>query len=197
MNRRPPSTGAPRSTGEAAHNATPPAIGLPIDQAATLLPPDLIQGDETVILLLKPSPLYIVLAPLGTLVGIAALAAVGVWLQHRFNLPYSPRDIIAIAGSLILLRLFWQTLQWISRTYVLTDRRVIRVKGFFRVMVFQTELRYLQHTGLIFSIRERIFGLGTISFSTAGTGVPEAFWVMIAQPLKAHRTIIQAINRYR
>jgi hypothetical protein len=84
-----------------------------------------------------------------------------------------------------------------SRTYVLTDRRIIRIKGVLRVEVFQTELKHLQHTEVLVSIRERLFALGTISFSTAGTGFPEAYWLMLRRPYAVHQRILQAINRYR
>ncbi len=179
--------------GRCAHaEGAEPVVGFPVDRAAAMLPADLLQGDETIILLLKPSPLYIVLAPLGQLAIIAGLS----WAVAYFNLLTDQRAFIVAAG-LIALRLTWQFLEWLSRVYVLTDRRVIRVMGVLRIMVFQTELKHIQHTDTLFSIRERVFRLGTLAFSTAGTGVPEAFWVMVARPLSVHHQIVQAINRYR
>jgi len=169
-----------------------PTLGLPANRAGALLPADLIQGDETIILLLKPHPLYIVLAPLGQLVIIAVLT----WATAYLNLLSNQRALL-VGSGLAALRLTWQFLEWLSRVYVLTDRRIIRVMGVLRVMVFEAPLRQVQHTDAIFSIRERIFRLGTIAFSTAGTGLPEAFWIMVAQPLSVHRRVVQAINRYR
>ena len=95
------------------------------------------------------------------------------------------------------VRLFWQFLEWLSRVYVLTDRRVIRVKGVLRISVFEAPLRQIQHTAAQYSIRERIFGLGTIGFATAGTGVIEAAWEMVARPMEVHGAVVQALNRYR
>jgi len=167
------------------------ALGLPLDRAEAIIPTNLLQGGEIVILLLKPSPLYILLACLGHLAVIAA----AVFGLHTFNL-LTDREAMILLIGLLSARLIWQFFEWLSRLYVLTDRRVIRIRGVLRVFVFEAQLKQLQHTESLFSIRERLFGLGTIGFSTAGTGLPEAYWVMLRQPLAVHRQVIQAINRY-
>lgn len=178
-------------------DAPDPVIGLP-DQAAAMLPADLLQGDEVIILLLKPSPLYVILSCLGTLAAITLVTMAVLWMHAKFALgDFESRNVIVLAMIAIALRVFWQFLEWMSRTYVLTDRRIIRIKGVFRVVTFQCELKRLQHTEVLVSIRERLFGLGTISFSTAGTGYPEAYWLMLRKPLAVHQRILQAINRYR
>ncbi len=174
-----------------------PALGLPADRATSLLPADLLQGDEIIILLLKPSPWYILLGSLESLGVLAAVVAAAVWLIGRFGDPGGTQGLLLLGMALGAIRIAWQALQWIAAVYVLTNRRVIRVRNFFRPEVFQTELRRLQHTDLVFSIRERLFSLGTIAFSTAGTGVPEAFWLMVRRPLAVHRKIVQAVNRDR
>ena len=172
-----------------------PAVGLPAEGVA--LPENLLRGDETIILLLKPHPLYVVLSCVGTLALLGAVAFVAIWLQRSLG-----REALheqAILGVCLLLgafRLSWQLLEWVGRTYVLTDRRVIRIMGVLRVRLFQAELRRLQHTQVLWSVRERLFGLGTISFSTAGPQVIEAQWVMIADPAAVHQQILQAIERY-
>ncbi|MBI1369988.1 MAG: PH domain-containing protein [Planctomycetes bacterium] len=179
-------------------NAPDPVLGLTGDRAAALLPADLLQGDETIILLLKPSPLYILLSCVGTLGVIIVLTMAALWVHRHLGLgEYDPSSLMTLAVGLMGLRLFWQFLEWMSRTYVLTDRRVIRIKGVLRVEVFQAELGRIQHTDVIMSVRERLFGLGTISFATAGTGFPEAYWLMLRRPYTVQKQILQAIHRYR
>lgn len=174
-----------------------PVADLPAGGAAAILPADLLQGGETIILLLKPHPLYIVLSCLGTLVLLAAIAAGSIWVQRAYATElFNERAMMGLCLLLAGLRLAWQLLEWMSRTYVLTDRRVIRIMGVVRVQMFHAELRRLQHVQILWSVRERLFGLGTISFSTAGKTIPEAYWVMIADPAGVHRTILQAIERY-
>ena len=191
-------THLPKIAGSLYSEPAEPLLGLPLGRAPSLLPANLIQGDETIILLLKPSPLYIVLSSLETLVAIGLVTAAMVWARHFFNIQaYKDDGMIALAMGLAAVRLAWQAMDWLCRTYVLTDRRIVGIEGILRVQLFQTELRNLQHTNVFFSVRERLFGLGTLSFSTSGTAWPEAYWLMVHRPLAVHRRVIQAMHRYR
>jgi len=189
-----PETAPPPSRAE---GVAPEADQAAAGRAAAMLPAELLQPHEIIVLLLKPSPLFIVLAPLRALATILVLALGALVLNAQFALGLHRRDIILVAVALIGLRLFWQFLEWLSRVYVLTDQRVIRVRGVLRVSVFETQLEEIQHTNTQFSIRERIFGLGTVTFATAGTGMVEAVWTMIARPLEVHQIVVRTIRRYR
>jgi len=174
-----------------------PVLGVSVDRAATMLPADLLHGDETIILLLKPSPWYILLSCLETVVIIALICVLALWTQSLSGVTwYEPRAMIGFCALLAAVRIGWQAMEWLSRLYVLTDRRVIRVMGVFRVLVYQAPLRQIQHTQAIFTIRERLFGLGTISFSTSGSAFVEAYWTMVRRPVAVHRRILQVISRY-
>src|SRR5690606_19050339 len=108
----------------------------------------------------KPSPWYILLSSLEALVVIGVVSAVMIWARHFFDLQaYRDDGMFALSMGLAGARIAWQTLDWLCRLYVLTDRRIVSVEGVLRVTVFQTELRKLQHTNVLFSIRERLFGL--------------------------------------
>ncbi len=72
------------------------------------------------------------------------------------------------------------------------DRRM----GVLRVSVFEAPLRNIQHTSVFRLLRERLFGLGSIGFATAGSDVFDAFWVTVRQPFGVHRTVVEAIRRY-
>jgi uncharacterized membrane protein YdbT with pleckstrin-like domain len=201
--------GHPTATSTPAQPSIPPVRadnrrlatdgGAVIDQsrAASFLPAELLQGGEIIILLLKPSPWYILLAALGSLASIIILILAALYLDAAFNLGASSRDLVLLGVGLVIVRLFWQFLEWMSRTYVLTDRRVIRIKGFLRVQVFEASLKQIQHTYAFYSLRERLFRLGTLGFATAGTDTIEALWEMIARPRHVHRAITDAIHRYR
>lgn len=169
--------------------------GIAVDRADALLPAELIHDDEVVILLLRPSLLYIPLASLGSLVFIAlvtlALAYAARWVG------WTDSQAFSLGATLAAVRLGWQTLEWWSRVYVLTDRRIIRRMGVVRVAIFETQLKQIQHTSIFVQLRERVFGLGSIGFATAGSDVFEAFWVMIRQPFAVHRVVVKAIERYR
>ena len=170
---------------------------LPTSDVATLLPEELLQPGELIILMLKPSGWYILLGSLRSLVIIAAVVLVITSLMEYGFLNVTRQDLTLVAAGLVVARLFWQFLDWLSRVYVLTDRRIIRVKGVVRVEVFEASLKQIQHTQCYFSLRERLFGLGTLGFATAGTATYEAYWTMVAQPVQVHRTVVQTLERYR
>lgn len=166
-------------------------------RAALLLPAQLLQPGEIIVLALKPSPLMVVLGPLKQLTVIVLVAALG-----ATGAAYLGHDDVAsrllLAGlALVTGRVFWECLEWLSRVYVLTDQRVIRVGGVLRVRVFEAGLGQIQHSEVSLSLRERLFNLGTIVFSTAGTATAEAFWHMVAKPLEVHRTVVNTLRKYR
>ncbi len=167
-----------------------------------MLSPDLLQPSEIIILLLKPSPWFIPLSCLRFLTGatlVLVLLTLGIrrgWVNLG-SLNMVPRDVMLAYLGVIGARLFWQFLEWSSRVYVLTDRRVIRLQGVIRVHLFEASLKQIQHTSVYFSLRERLLSLGTIHFATAGTGITEASWQMLARPLEVHRILRQTLERYR
>lgn len=165
--------------------------------AATLLPEKLLQPGEIIVLLKKPSPWYIVLGSLGSLATIGVVLLATSVLSSNLDLGLGRSDLTLAAVCLAGVRLFWQFLEWLSRIYVLTDRRVVGVFGVLRVHVFECQLKKIQHTTAYYSIRERLFGLGTIGFTTAGTAFTETYWQMVAKPMELHQQVIQAMNRYR
>ena len=165
-------------------------------RAAALLPAELLQPGETIVLLIKPSPLYVVLACLKSLTLLLLLTAAGVYVARETGNPDIARQIALAGVTGLLLRVGWQAFEWLSRVYVLTDRRVIAVSGVLRVRVFETPLRQVVQSELFFSLRERVFALGTVVFSTPGTGNRDALWEMIARPLDAHATVVRTLERY-
>ena len=178
------------SDGGADAEELPPA-------AAVMLPAELLQPGEIIILLLKPSPWFIVLGPLKTLAALALTTLGLVALQFYVPLGFTQRESVLLGMAVIGLRVFWQFLEWLSRVYVLTDQRVIRIMGVLRISIFESPLQQIQHTSLLFSIRERLIGLGTIAFATAGTGAYEAFWLMVDNPLEVHQKVVETLRRYR
>ncbi len=176
---------------------SPDATPLTQSRVMALLPAELLQGGEAIVLLLKPSPWYILLESLMSLSFMAVLLVGSLWAYNQgYNIGITRREMVLLVVGIGGVRVFWQFLEWLSRVYVLTDRRVIRVKGVIRVQVFQTQLKQIQHTHTTFMFRERLLGLGSIHFATAGTGGTEASWVMLANPMEVHRAVVQALSRY-
>lgn len=151
-------------------------------------------GERTLVSL-RPSVLSIVLrsvVPVGAL-GVLALALA--WPAARGGVP----GVAAAAGWTVLavgaLKLLWETAVWASRRYTLTDRRVVRVSGVLRRFTVEARLERVQHVVLYRSLGERLLGLGTIGFATAGTDAVEVAWVMIARPHEVWAQAKEAIDR--
>lgn len=186
----------PQRQDFAARAAFSDATALPAAQPITALPKELLDDGEIVILLLRPSPLYIVLSSLGGLVVIALVTFALAYLARLPWIGWSDRQAFMLGIGLASLRLGWQLLEWASRLYILTDRRIITRGGVFRLQVFETQLKHVQHTSVFASLRERLTSLGTIGFATAGSDTFESFWVMIRQPFAVHKMIVEAIRKY-
>lgn len=162
--------------------------------------PDALQAalgpDEVVILLLRPSLLYIPLSSLGTL---AAAAALGLVLAFLARLPWSgwtETHAAFVACLVAALRLGWAWIDWTFHLYALTDRRILARRGVLRTALYEAPLSRIQNTIVVQSLRERIFALGTIGFATAGRGTFDAFWLTLHAPYAVHRTVLDAIERY-
>lgn len=167
-------------------------------QASAMLPAELLQPGELIILLIKPSPWYILLVPARFIAVIMLTALLVVLMQDRgIDIGIGRHDLIIATLAAIGLRLFWQLLDWLSHVYVLTDQRVIRVMGVLNVQVFECPLAKVQQTDLILPLSQRLFWLGSIGFATAGTAGHEAFWLMIAKPLEVHQKVVETLRRYR
>ncbi|MFN3166945.1 MAG: PH domain-containing protein [Phycisphaeraceae bacterium] len=167
-------------------------------RATAMLPAQLLQPGEIIILLLKPSPWFILLVPLRFLTVVLLCATLAILLQRKgYDLGVGRHDVVIATLALVGARLFWQMLDWLSRVYVLTDQRIIRVKGVLNVQVFECPLQKIQQTDLILPLLQRLFWLGTIGFATAGTAAHEAFWFMVARPLDVHQKVIETLRRYR
>ncbi len=165
--------------------------GLP---AGVVVPAHLLQGGEEIVLALKPSPWFVLLVSLPSLLTFAALA-VAVHLLDEFFPALPERSVLALMAGAGVVRLVVACLQWVARLYVLTNLRVLRVQGVLNVEIFECPLTRVQNTFLSLPMPERLFGLGTILFATAGTGAVEAAWWMIARPKRVHRVVVEYLQR--
>ena len=178
-----------------ADGASPPVEkSAPI--APTCLSRTMLSDGEVVILSLKPSPWFVPLvsAPVAAMGVIIVLASNIEWLESHF--PTWQGAMRQTGIWIIVLRLLWAILQWACRYYVLTDRRVIRQRGVLNLQVFECRLDRLQNTFLQRTLVQRVLGIGTIFFATAGSGHVEAMWQHVRRPAEVHREIVEAASRY-
>jgi membrane protein YdbS with pleckstrin-like domain len=154
-------------------------------------------GDgEMVLGVFRPSLWFVLLWPLGSLLFIVGLVFALAWATRFSWANWSESQAFGLGLVFIGVRLGWQFLDWANRLYVLTDRRVIRRRGVFQVDIFEARLSRIQQTAVLQLVRERLFGLGSVAFATAGTATLDALWEAVRDPLGVQRTVTDAIERY-
>ena len=184
--------GQDRKFAAHAEGPTSGAVGLP---AQAIVPAHLLDGGEVVHFALRPSPWFVLIVSLRWL-AVAILLGI---LASRDLLPsgarwYLSQLAVAVAGA----RLAWAILEWVSRQYILTNHRVMRIRGVFYVELFECPLGRLQNTYATFSLPERLTRTGTITFQTAAAGGGPggtASWRIVSRPLEVHQKLREAIRR--
>ncbi len=166
--------------------ATPGAAVL---GAALALPETLLEGGETILRVLKPSPLSIPLSALPLLALIAGVLA----FSDRLLPTLAPGDRILGALGLSCVVLTWHLLGWLGKTFILTDRRVLRLHGVLRPgQIQQLRLKEIHEVAPHRHLLQQVSGLGSVRLS--GVGVLE--WEDVAKPLEVAREVTEAVRRY-
>ncbi|MBN2559805.1 MAG: PH domain-containing protein [Phycisphaerae bacterium] len=167
-------------------------VGLAVPE---VVPAHLLDGGEVVHFAIKPSPWFVLLVSLKWVaLGIALVLLAG----GEFVPPSSRWYVYQVAMWLTGARLAWATLEWVSRLYVLTNRRVIRIRGVFNVDLYECALDRIQSTSATLALPERCLRVGTITFQTAGGGgglAGAASWRIVSRPLEIHEQLREAIRR--
>lgn len=156
----------------------------------------MLDGGEIIELSLRPSLWYVGLVcgryvlACGLLAGAVAVAA------PPGQSAASAVLVIGCAATALTI-LTVAALQWASRLYVLTNRRVMRFKGVSSVELMQRPLTSLERVELHTSTQQRWLGLGTIRMigrDGQGAGLS---WEHLAKPDQVYATLSRAIQRAR
>jgi len=174
------------AAGEATEEVPSPAIQ------------QVLQDDETVLLVLRPSPWFVLLDGFSIYLFIALFALFLAWLGHQSWAPMvlPEQQVFPAFATVIAIRIIWKVLDWVNRIYVLTDKRILRRKGVIMLSLVEAPLRRVQNSAVFARVSERTLGLGTIGFATAGGDGFEVVWEMVNAPTQVHHTVLEAIERY-
>ncbi len=154
---------------------------------------DILDGGEIVLCAIKPSLWYLVLVSVRWLAGAAVIILVAPLL---FQAPSGTAKMLTQAALLVTaVRLILALLQWSSRLYVLTDRRVMCYSGVMHVSLFESPLIHIRNTYVNASPVERICKVGSIGFSLQGGKRIDAWWEQVSDPHAIHERIRRAIEK--
>lgn len=158
---------------------------------------DLLNGSEIIILAIKPSLWYVLLVS-ARLSAVLLAVCIAAWVSGQMGwLSGQAQVLMGIALAGISMRLAFGLLQWQSRAYILTNLRVLRIRGILRVEMFQCHLLRLKEVSLTSNPTERLLGLGSIDLindSLNQTGETAACWRNIRRPEQVRQQILQAIR---
>lgn len=155
----------------------------------------ILQGGEEIILAIKPSPWFVLLVSWPVLLAAGVVAGAtwgtGEWLDA--SLPRA--GIYLLCSAAATVRLIVASLQWMARLYMLTNLRVMRIRGVTQANIRVHLLHKIARTRCTAGAGEQILGVGTLSFEVPGEDTAETAWVHISRPDEVEQAVNQAIHK--
>ena len=104
---------------------------------------------------------------------------------------------VGIAVAIVALTLVIGFLRRVSTKYLITTQRLRISRGVFRRHVQETRLERVQNVNYQQSVLDRVLGVGTVDFDTAGTDDSEFRFDWVDGPEDVVRAVDQAIEEAR
>jgi len=186
-----------RATRFGAATASPRSRAMDLADQTASLPADLLDGGEIVLLTIKPSLWFVVLEPLKWIATIALVLACVPLLTLPASLGISQEVLVQLLLGVLAARMLVATMRWGSRFYVLTNRRVMNVRGMRKPRVWACPLTQVRDTRLVANVQERLTSIGTIEFFTDDPPTLDAHWRHIARPEDVHAEVQRALSKSR
>lgn len=182
-------TGAPTRMVAAAVDGSAPVqvAGLPIAE-------QYLDGGETVLLAVKPSLWFVLFdSARWILAALIILAVARLSSVHLAGL--ADTLVFQCAAAMVTARVGIAFLRWASRFYVLTNRRIMLLRGVLHADIVGSPLVRIRNTRVQRSLHERVCRLGTIQFFFEDAPPEDLSWREIARCEKVHETVRRAIER--
>lgn len=154
----------------------------------------LLAENEIIELSCRPSLWFVPITSARFVLSMSALCAASVWLQ--WNGVSGPlATAVTLFSAAALARIGLATLQWASRLYILTNRRVFAYKGVLSVQVSQCPLVRIERADLLVTTVQKALGLGTVRITPAADLCGDVFWEHLSDPTQTYQKLIRAIRR--
>ena len=162
-------------------------------QSAVLLP-ELLDGGEVVIFAIRPS-LWFLLFDSAKWIALGGILILFAALSSTAVAGLSPTTIGKLGLIAIAARVGVALLRWVSRFYVLTNRRIMRLRGVLRADIESCPLLDIRNTRVTQDMPERVTRLGTIEFYFQRQPATDLNWRCVAHPNEVHNQVRKAIER--
>ncbi len=104
--------------------------------------------------------------------------------------------ICTVISVIVLISGFVDYLRWNNEEYIITDRRVIQIRGIFTKSVIDSSLEKINDVALRQSLLGRMFNFGTIEILTASGDEGVNVMDRIGSPLDFKRAMLEAKHNY-
>lgn len=157
------------------------------------LPGGVVDGGEIVLLAIRPSMWRPLFHAAPWLAVCCVVAGSLMWIGRPVPglSPAATAQLVLLVG---FARLMLAAVRWASMWYVLTNRRILDVRGVREPRIWSCLLVQTRHTSVNASVAERLAGVGTITFVTDIPDQPPRDWQSIAKPREVHARIRRAIE---
>ena len=156
---------------------------------------DRLADGEVIILTVRPSGWLILLMSWPLLVGVAVIAAVSLAASRYCAYDVDNNMVVLICLAVGALRVTIACCQWQGRMYILTDRRVMRIRGVFNEDCYQCPLKKIRQVHLSSTLPERIVTVASLIFDRVDEKpVPDADWICLANPEEIQQAVEKAIK---
>ncbi len=162
-----------------------------------MVPAHLLDGGELVYFSIRPSTWFVLIESVRWIafsIVLVSMVFAGV-IDPNYR-----EEVTGLAIVLACARLGWASLEWVSRMYVLTNRRVMSIHGVFRAELFECSLDRIQSTQLTATLAEKMVGAGTVGFQpmqAEGVLGGAASWRTVSRPNEVHEKLVRAIQKSR
>ena len=157
----------------------------------------ILHDGEVVILTVKPSGWFVLLCSLPVLTPLAVVAGGAFFIQIALGYFSGTVGLMVLLGCSVAAgtQLLLASFRWLGRLYVLTNQRVLRLRGVVRVDVYECPLNRISEVDVQCASFERIFALGSMEFAIDGKVTAEPGWINIAHPNEVAEEVRRAIRR--
>ncbi len=141
----------------------------------------------------RPHPVYIVTQSWRWILLGVLLWGLMIWLDGR--LPgYGLGSWAWAVLGIVVVRVVLAAINRAVRVHQLTGSRVVAQYGILKTIRTELPLDRVQHLIVVRTLIERVFGIGSIGITSAGTGSVDLVWRGVEQPERVRETIRAVIE---
>ncbi len=173
-----------------------PSASPPVSVSREAVLQHLLGDGELVLLTVKPSAWFVPLTSVRAMAVLALVAVSAHYLARVIPMGPGPQTVEVLCGVLAVGRLVVACCQWAGTLYVLTNRRVLRIRGAIKVTIVGCALTGIRHTALLTTgLIERLVGVGTLFFQTDQGNLTGGEWLYISRPGEVLEMIDKAVRQ--